>query len=109
MLRLAGEIADGVLPLLFPPEHYFDVLPYLQKGIALPLPDLGELDFAACIWVSLGEDARQPARVLADKMAYYGPHLSPMIMQRLGLTTDDFASIKHAVVAENDLARRSRW
>src|SRR5262245_51942268 len=32
MLRLAGEIGDGVLPLLFPPEHYFGVKPYLEEG-----------------------------------------------------------------------------
>ena len=32
MLRLAGEIGDGVLPLLFPPEHYFTVGPLLEEG-----------------------------------------------------------------------------
>jgi 5,10-methylenetetrahydromethanopterin reductase len=34
MLALTGELADGALPLLFPPEHYFGVLPYLQEGQA---------------------------------------------------------------------------
>ncbi|MBC8445565.1 MAG: LLM class flavin-dependent oxidoreductase, partial [Chloroflexi bacterium] len=33
MLRLAGEIADGVLPLLFPPEHYHGVKPLIEKGL----------------------------------------------------------------------------
>lgn len=105
MLRLAGEVADGVLPLLFPPEHYYDVQPYLQEGIARRSPELGELDFAACIWASIGEDAAETRRVLAEKIAYYGPHLSPMLLERLGLVQSDFDAIQRAVVAENDLYR----
>jgi 5,10-methylenetetrahydromethanopterin reductase len=35
MLTLAGEVADGVLPLLFPPEHYFSVAPYVAQGTAI--------------------------------------------------------------------------
>jgi 5,10-methylenetetrahydromethanopterin reductase len=105
MLRLAGEIADGVLPLLFPPEHYFEVQTYLQEGKALRPPKLGELDFAACIWVSLAEDAAAARRVLAEKVAYYGPHLSPLILKRLGLTDADFSPIKQTVIAENNLDR----
>ena len=34
MLRLIGEVADGGLPLLFPPEHYETVLPYIREGAA---------------------------------------------------------------------------
>ena len=32
MLELAGEMGDGVLPLLFPPEHFFEVETLLQSG-----------------------------------------------------------------------------
>jgi 5,10-methylenetetrahydromethanopterin reductase len=107
MLRLAGEIADGVLPLLFPPEHYFEVRSYLQEGQSHRSSELGELDFAACIWVSLAADAAAARRVLAEKVAYYGPHLSPLILNRLGLTDADFAPIKRAVVSEDDLDKAS--
>ncbi len=41
MLALSGELADGALPLLFPPEHYFGVLPYLQEGMARRHAGLG--------------------------------------------------------------------
>ena len=37
MLRLAGELADGVLPFLFPPEHYFGVMPLLEDGMQMCL------------------------------------------------------------------------
>ena len=32
MLRLAGEMADGALPLLFPPEHWSTVRPLIEEG-----------------------------------------------------------------------------
>ncbi len=105
MLQLAGEMADGVLPLLFPPEHYFGVKPLLERGIANRAQHLPDLDFAACIWVSLAEDASEARRVLAEKVAYYGYALSPLILERLGLVRADFDAIRHAVVGENDLAK----
>jgi 5,10-methylenetetrahydromethanopterin reductase len=103
MLRLAGELADGVLPLLFPPEHYFGAKPYLEEGITARSDQLGPLDFAACIWVSLDDDPAAARRVLAEKVAYYGFALSPLILERLGLTRDDFAQIKQLVTVENNM------
>jgi len=103
MLRLAGELADGVLPLLFPPEHYFGVAPYLETGMQARDNRLPPLDFAACIWVSLAHDEAAARRVLAEKIAYYGPALGPLILERLGLTLEDFAPIKQAVTQENDM------
>lgn len=102
MLRLAGAEADGVLPLLFPPEHYFGVLPYLQEGLAQRRAGLGELDIAACIWVSLAEDRQAARRVLAHKIAYYGHALGPLIWDRLGVTKADFAPIERAMMVERD-------
>lgn len=102
MLSLCGEIADGVLPLLFPPEHYFGVLPYLEDGKAQRPSELGELDVAACIWVSLSEDREAARRVLAHKIAYYGHALGPLILDRLGLHREDFAPIEQAMMTERD-------
>lgn len=102
MLRLAGELADGVLPLLFPPEHYFGVRPFVEEGIAIRDAGLSELDLAACIWVSLDEDRAAAQRALAQKVAYYGHALSPLILARLGLTREDFAPIERALMAERD-------
>ncbi len=102
MLALAGELADGVLPLLFPPEHYFAVEPLLATGIALRQAQLPPLDFAACIWVSLAEDRAAARRVLAQKIAYYGHALGPLILQQLGLTQEDFRPIEQAMMVERD-------
>ncbi len=102
MLALAGELADGVLPLLFPPEHYFAVEPLLTTGIATRQTQLPPLDFAACIWVSLAEDRVAARRVLAQKIAYYGHALGPLILQQLGLAQEDFRPIEQAMMVERD-------
>ena len=102
MLALAGEQADGVLPLLFPPEHYFNVRPLVDRGEAKRNSQLAPLDFAACIWVSLSEDRAAARRVLAQKIAYYGQSLGPLILEQLGLVREDFAEIERAFHGEND-------
>lgn len=105
MLELCGEMADGALPLLFPPEHYFGVLPYLAEGARRRDATLGELDLAACVWVSLAEDRAAARRVLAQKIAYYGHALGPLIWERLGLVRSDFDEIERAMQVERDEER----
>ncbi len=102
MLELAGEIADGVLPLLFPPEHYFTVKPIVERGSEKRDTRNEKFDFAACIWVSLSEDANLARRVLAQKIAYYGHALSPLIWARLNLKQQDFEPITHAMMIERN-------
>ena len=105
MLGLAGELADGVLPLLFPPEHYFTVRPLIDAGAGRRPSALCDLDLAACIWVSLADDAVAARRALAEKIAYYGHALGPLILERLGLARADFADIERAVMVERDMDR----
>jgi 5,10-methylenetetrahydromethanopterin reductase len=108
MLALAGELGDGALPLLFPPEHYFTVKPLVAEGVAARASALGALDLAACIWVSLSEDGAAARRVLAQKVAYYGHALSPLIWSRLGLTRQDFEPITHAMMVERNADKAIR-
>jgi 5,10-methylenetetrahydromethanopterin reductase len=103
MLRLIGEIADGGLPLLFPPEHYESVLPYIKEGAQRAGRDPDEIDLAACIWCSIGDDEIAAESVLREKIAYYGHALSPLIWERLGLTRADFDEIEHAVMSEKNI------
>ena len=105
MLRLTGEIADGALPLLFPPEHYATARALIDEGARKRDARLPELDLAACIWVSLGDDPATARAAIAEKIAYYGHALSPMLLERLGLTHDDMAPIQRAVTVERDVAR----
>ncbi len=105
MLALVGELADGGLPLLFPPEHYANVLPHIQRGAADAARPLDAVDVAACIWVSVGDDRDRAETVLKEKIAYYGHALSPMIWDALGVSQADFAPIAHTLQVERDLPR----
>ena len=102
MLEEIGAIADGGLPLLFPPEHYANVLPYIEKGLARAGRSLDDIDLAACIWCSVSADQQAAEAVLADKVAYYGHAMSPLILRQLGLTRADFEPIRRAYHVEND-------
>ncbi|MGA7671248.1 MAG: LLM class flavin-dependent oxidoreductase [Nitrolancea sp.] len=102
MLRLAGEIADGVLPLLFPPEHYSTVQPLIAEGAELAGRSIDEIDIAACVWCSVSQDRQAAEDALKDKIAYYGHALSPLIRQRLGVTQAEFRPIEHALMTERD-------
>ncbi|MBN1287425.1 MAG: LLM class flavin-dependent oxidoreductase [Anaerolineae bacterium] len=105
MLRAIGEAADGGLPLLFPPEHYETVMPYIREGAQRAGRDLAGVDIAACIWCSLSEDRAAAEDALKEKIAYYGHALSPLIWDRLNLARADFAPIEQAMMVENDAAK----
>ncbi|HYI15375.1 MAG TPA: LLM class flavin-dependent oxidoreductase, partial [Thermomicrobiales bacterium] len=102
MLRLAGELADGVLPLLFPPEHYATVEPLIREGAERAGRSMEAIDLAACVWCSISDDRQAAEDVLRDKIAYYGHALSPLIFDRLGLTADDFRATERALMTERD-------
>jgi 5,10-methylenetetrahydromethanopterin reductase len=108
MLRLIGEAADGGLPLLFPPEHYETVLPYIREGADKAGRSLDSLDIAACIWCSISDDRAAAEDALREKIAYYGHALSPLIWDRLGLTREDFAPIEQAMMVERDTEKAKR-
>jgi 5,10-methylenetetrahydromethanopterin reductase len=105
MLTEIGRIADGGLPLLFPPEHYVNVMPYIQKGVEEAHRSLDDIDVAACIWVSISQDRQAAEDVLKEKVAYYGHALSPLILEQLGLTKDDFVPIEHEIMVQNNVEK----
>jgi len=105
MLTEIGRIADGGLPLLFPPEHYRNALPYIQEGASSAGRDLSEIDVAACVWCSISDDKAAADDALKEKIAYYGHALSPTILEQLGLTRDDFMAIERAVIMEQDMEK----
>ena len=108
MLEAIGAVADGGLPLLFPPEHYANVLPHVRRGLARSGRRLDDIDLAACIWCSLSEDQAAAEATLADKIAYYGHAMSPTLLEQLGLSQADFEPIRRAwhIDGDQEAARR---
>ncbi|MFV9506479.1 MAG: LLM class flavin-dependent oxidoreductase [Oscillochloridaceae bacterium umkhey_bin13] len=93
MQRLIGEVADGGLPLLFPPEHYPEVANRVQAGARTAGRDLAQLDLAACIWVSLDADRARAELALRSKIAYYANALSDDMLTRLGVPRAEVQAI----------------
>lgn len=99
MLELAGEVADGALPLLFPPEHFSVAAAQVAAGAKRAGREKASLDLAACIWCSVAEDADRGRQALAAKIAYYGASFSPVLLAGLGLSLEDFLPIQAAMSA----------
>lgn len=97
MLGMAGELADGALPLLFPPEHFPLAKQQVLEGVQRAGRDAKSVDIAACVWCSIDDDRRAAERALAAKIAYYGSSFSPYLLGRSSLSVDDFRLIQHAM------------
>ena len=105
MLELIGAAADGGLPLVFPPEHFAEVLQHVERGATRAGRDLAQVDLAACIWCSVSSDQATAEHALAEKVAYYGYSLSPLILARLGLIRADFGPIREALMLQRDVEK----
>ncbi len=90
MLGMAGRLADGALPLLYPPEHYATARDHVHAGLVAARRDPAPFDLPACIWVSVSDNGSAGRAALAEKLAYYGPSISPYLLAAVGLTPADF-------------------
>lgn len=100
MRMLAGEVGDGALCLLFPPESYGQSLADVRAGLDKAGRSAAAFDMPACVWVSVGEPG--PAhRALAAKLAYFGSSLSPYQLAAVGLTAQDLQPAAELAFAGN--------
>ena len=99
MLAMAGAEAEGVLPLLYPPEHFPVARDLVLEGARAAGRRPEEVDVAAAFWVSVDDDPARAERALAEKIAYYGASFSPYLLSRAGLAVEDFAGIQAALAA----------
>jgi 5,10-methylenetetrahydromethanopterin reductase len=107
MLRLAGALADGVLALLFPPQHYPVAAELVRAGAASAGRDAGGVDLPACVWCSIDPDPQRARLALAAKLAYYGRGISPFLLARVGLHSSDFEPVAAALRSDGiDAAAR---
>jgi 5,10-methylenetetrahydromethanopterin reductase len=90
MTQMTGRVADGALPLLYPPEHFTEARENILIGLEQAGRDESDFDLPACIWVSVSEDPRAGRRELAKKLAYFGPSISPILLAKVGLTPEHF-------------------
>ncbi len=105
MHHLIGTLADGGLPLLFPPEHYAVVAERVRAGAAEVGRDLALIDLAACIWVSIDVDRHSAETALRHKLAYYGNAMSDEVLMQVGVTRAEVQAVAATLAATNNLAK----
>jgi len=100
MTRMIGEIADGGLPLLYPPEHFADVLKLVEEGALEAGRSMDEIDLPACFWVSVGSDLERAKKAMAEKIAYYGAAFAPALVEKVGVDPIELARVTALVELE---------
>lgn len=97
MLELIGEIGDGGLPSLFPPEFAIRAMESIRRGARRANRDVSDIDISGCIWFSLSDNTDEAKKALRGLIAYYGPHLAPVMIREIDLHPTDFDPIRDAV------------
>lgn len=105
MHSLIGELADGGLPLLFPPERYAEVAARVRAGAEAAGRDPETIDLAACIWVSVSDDAAAAEAALRAKVAYYASAMSDEVLAAVGASRAEAAAIAEVIQRQGDPAR----
>lgn len=70
-IALAGEIADGWLPIHFPPEHLAESLSLLRKGAAAAGRDVSEIAVSPMVMAMVDEDADYARDIVRPMLALY--------------------------------------
>jgi 5,10-methylenetetrahydromethanopterin reductase len=100
MTRMIGEIADGGLPLLYPPENFAEVRKIVQDGAHDAGRSMDDIDLPACFWVSVGTDLDLARRAMAEKIAYYGGAFAPALVAKAGVDPLKLAHVTQLVEDE---------
>jgi F420-dependent oxidoreductase-like protein len=70
-IALAGEIADGWIPMLVSPEHLPEVRRHLEAGAAAVTRDLSRFDIAPNVYVHVSDDVAKARDALRPIIALY--------------------------------------
>jgi 5,10-methylenetetrahydromethanopterin reductase len=95
VLELMGELGDGALPIVFPPE----TIDFVNERIAVGqgrkgAGEKGGFDLAACVWWSVAKTKAEAEDALRYLIAYYGPSLRDETLNPIGLTMADFDDVR---------------
>lgn len=101
-LALSGEIGDGSLPMVTPPESAKLMVERVSVGVQKAGRDMAEVDICGCGWFSIsanGKDTETDS--LKDILAYFGNYLDEEALNTVGLSQQDFAGTAACVEARD--------
>ena len=97
LLRLAGEIGDGAMPMATPPESVGEYVAEIRRGAQAVGRDPAELEIIACAWLSLSEDGRGTEDPLRPMIATFAPYLEERPLAEIGLTRAELVPLRTLV------------
>lgn len=107
-LELAGEIGDGTLPMVTPPESAPLIMEPVLRGLRRSADPTRPFDKCAFVWMAVSDDRDEARDMLADIVAYFGTYLDPRALAVIGLTVDDFRpAYERAMARDREGARRA--
>jgi 5,10-methylenetetrahydromethanopterin reductase len=99
LLRLAGEIGDGALPMATPPESVAHPIAAVRAGAVAAGRDPDELELGACTWLSLSEDGSGTEEPLRPMIATFAPYLEDHALAAIGLERHELEPLRELVDA----------
>lgn len=106
-LELSGEIGDGTLPMVTPPESARVIMEPVLRGIARSKDPGRRFDKCGFVWMAISEDGDEARGLLADVVAYFGTYLDPRGLATIGLTVADFAPAYEAAMRQDYVGARA--
>lgn len=100
-LELSGEIGDGSLPMITPPESAKYMVSNIRKGLACSTRDASDYVISGCAWMSLSASRREAASIMRKMIANFGPYLEEPALQSIGLSGADMRPLRDLVAAGN--------
>ena len=94
-LELCGEIGDGSLPMITPPESAPYMVGNIRRGIERSSRPSHVI--SGCGWLSLAESRRDATDVMRRMVAYFGPYMEEPSLNSIGLSVADFQPIADSV------------
>ena len=96
-LALTGDIGDGSLPMITPPESAPHMVQQVQRGLERVDRKNAEFDLAGCAWLSLARQRDAAEDTLRPIVAYFGPYFEREALSEIGLSPEDFDPIRQLI------------
>ena len=100
-LALSGEIGDGSLPMITPPESAGYMVSNILNGVRRTNRERSDFVISGCAWLSLSPSSVRFRAKMKKMAAYFGPYLEEPALNTIGLTVDDMAPIGRLIAAWN--------
>lgn len=99
-LELSGELGDGSLPMVTPPESARLMTQRILKGVHKAGKNPADFDVCGCAWFSISENGKgTQTDTLKDILAYFGNYLDEEALATVGLSKAHFSETERRVNA----------